>query len=230
MTRTRFVLAAGALAAAAVLAPGPLAASKSGVPAPLPPGSRQQLTPEQQADALYNDGLEYRDKAAKYDKEAATEADAKKKEKLEAKAKDKYQDASKKFSEAVKKNPNHYSAWGNLGYSLRKSGDYAAALEAYGKAIALQPGYTPAIEYRAEAYLALNRLDDVKSAYMTLFNMDRPRADELAAAIEKWLEKRKSDPAGLDPARLDEFAKWAEQRKQLASQVSSVLKPKNERW
>jgi tetratricopeptide (TPR) repeat protein len=230
MTRTRFVLATGGLVAAALLAPGALAASKSGVPAPLPPGPRQQLTPEQQADALYNDGLEYRDKATKYDKEAAAEADAKKKGKLEAKAKDKYQDAARKFSEAVKKNPNHYSAWGNLGYAFRKTGDYAAALEAYGKAIALQPGYTPAIEYRAEAYLALNRLDDVKSAYMALFNMDRPRADELAAAIEKWLEKRKSDPAGLDPARLDEFAKWAEQRKQLASQVSSVLKPKNERW
>ena len=230
MTRTRFVLATGGLVAAALLAPGALPASQSGVPAPLPPGSRQQLTPEQQADALYNDGLEYRDKAAKYDKEAAAEADAKKKEKLGAKAKDKYQDAARKFSEAVKKNPNHYSAWGNLGYSLRKTGDYGAALEAYGKAIALQPGYTPAIEYRAEAYLALNRLDDVKSAYMTLFNMDRPRADELAAAIEKWLEKRKSDPAGLDPAKLDEFAKWAEQRTQLASQVSSVLKPKNERW
>jgi hypothetical protein len=34
----------------------------------------------------------------------------------------------------------------------------------------------------------------------------------------------------MDPAQLDEFAKWAEQRKIAASQISSVLRPKNERW
>jgi hypothetical protein len=65
---------------------------------------------------------------------------------------------------------------------------------------------------------------------MTLLSMDRQRADELSAAIDKWLAKRKADPAGIDPAQLDDFAKWAEQRKIAASQISSVLRPKNERW
>jgi hypothetical protein len=76
----------------------------------------------------------------------------------------------------------------------------------------------------------LNQLDSVKTVYMQLFTMDRPRADELAAAIDKWLEKRKADPAGLDPAQLQEFSAWAAQRKQLASQVSSVASPRHERW
>ena len=31
-------------------------------------------------------------------------------------------------------------------------------------------------------------------------------------------------------AKLDEFGKWASDRKQLASQTSSVMKPKDERW
>jgi tetratricopeptide (TPR) repeat protein len=205
-------------------------ASSSGGKMSLPAAPADQMTPEQQANALYNDGLSYRDKAAKLEKEAESENDARKKEKLLAKAKDKHQDSIKKFDQATKKNPDHYSAWGNLGYAYRKTGNYPASLEAYGKALAIQPNYTPAIEYRAEAYLALNRLDEVKSVYMMLFNMDRPRADELASAIDKWLEKKKADPAGVDPAKLEEFSKWSEQRRQLASQVSSVLKPKNERW
>ena len=72
-----------------------------------------------------------------------------------------------------------FQAWGSLGYAYRVTGNYPASLEAYAKALEIQPAYTPAIEYRAEAYLGLGRLDEVKSAYMTLFNSDRKRADEL---------------------------------------------------
>ena len=204
--------------------------SSSGGKTSLPSAPAEQMTPEQEANALYNDGISYRDKAAKFEKEAESENDARKKEKLVAKAKDRHEDSIKKFDQATKKNPGNYAAWGNMGYAYRKIGNYPASLEAYGKALSIQPNYTPAIEYRAEAYLALNQLDDVKSVYMMLFNMDRPRADELAAAIDKWLEKKKADPSGIEPSKLEEFSKWAEQRKQLASQVSSVLKPKNARW
>ena len=191
---------------------------------------QQQLTPEQEAVTFYNDGISYRDKAVKLEKEAETEADAGKRQKLEAKAKDKHEDSIKKFVKATEKNPALFQAWGSLGYAYRKVGNYNASLAAYGKALEIQPNFTPAIEYRAEAYLGLNQLDSVKTVYMQLFTMDRPRADELAAAIDKWLEKRKSDPAGIDPAQLQEFSAWAAQRKQLASQVSSVASPRHERW
>lgn len=213
--------------AALLLLPAVMHASSSGR---MPSAPVQPANPKQEAISLYNDGISYRDKAAKLEKEAADEADSGKKLKLQAKAKEKHEDAIKKFDQATKKDPAMYAAWGSLGYSYRKTGNYPASLDAYGKALEIQPDYSPAIEYRAEAYLAMDRLDDVKSAYMTLFNADRPRADELAAAIEKWLEAKRSNPAGLDPARLDEFSKWAAERKQLASQVSSVTRPKNERW
>jgi tetratricopeptide (TPR) repeat protein len=208
------VLATVLLAPAATLASGPN-------PMQLPASRREKLTPEQEAVNYYNDGVEYQEKAAKLEKEIATESDARKKEKLEAKVKDRHQDAVKKFLKATEKNPNLFQAWGSLGYSYRKVGDYPASLEAYNKSLAIQPNYTPAIEYRAEALLALNQVDEVKSVYMSLFRMDRARADELAAAIDKWIEKRRTDSAGLDPAKLEEFAKWAEQRKQAASHVSS---------
>jgi tetratricopeptide (TPR) repeat protein len=218
------------LFAAALLIPALGLASGPSSPMSAPQQRREPLTPEQEAVGLFNDGTEYQEKAAKYEKEAAAEPDAAKKAKLEGKAKDKHEDAIKKFVKATAKNPNLFQAWGSLGYSYRKAGNYAASLEAYNKSLAIQPNYTPAMEYRAEALLALNQIDEVKSVYMALFQMDRPRANELTAAIDKWLEKRKADPAGLDPASLEEFAKWAEQRKQLGSQVSSLGSPEKPRW
>jgi tetratricopeptide (TPR) repeat protein len=212
-----------------LLGPAVLFASSPN-PMQMPAARREKLTPEQEAVNYFNDGTEYQTKASKLEKEIATEADARKKEKLESKAKDKHEDAVKQFLKATEKNPNFFQAWGSLGYSYRKIGNYSASLEAYNKSLTIQPGYTPAIEYRAEALLGLNQVDEVKSAYMTLFRADRARADELAAAIDKWLEKRKADPAGLDPAKVDEFGKWAEERKQAASRVSTLARPSDGRW
>ena len=187
-------------------------------------------SPEQEAIEYYNDGISYRDKADKYEAEAAAENDASKKAKLLEKSKSQHESSIKKYLKAVAKNPQMVPAWGSLGYAHRKTGNYPAALEAYDRALALEKTYTPAIEYRAEAYLGLGRLDDVKSAYMTLFNADRKRADELARAIDRWLEKRKADPAGIDQAKLDEFGKWASERKQLAAQTSSLTSGQELRW
>ena len=206
-------------------------AAASGSNAMQPP--RQQMpapSPEQEAVEYYNDGISYRDKAEKYEKEAVAENDAAKKAKLLEKSKSSHEASIKKFLKAVAKNPQMVPAWGSLGYAYRKTGNYPVALEAYDKALALEKNYTPAIEYRAEAYLGLGRLDEVKAAYMTLFNADRKRADELTSAIDRWLEQKKADPAGVDPAKLEDFGKWASERKQLAAQTSSLTSGQELRW
>lgn len=215
--------------AAAVAFPGLAAASGSSAMS-APPPQMPRLTPEQEAVEYYNDGVAYRDKADKYEKESAAENDAAKKTKLLEKSKGQHESSIKKFQKAVSKDPKMFQAWGSLGYAFRKTGNYPAALEAYDKALALEKSYTPAIEYRAEAYLGLNRLDEVKAAYMALFNTDRTRADELALAMQKWLEKRQSDPSGVDPATLEDFGKWVAERKQLASQTSAFTDPNAPRW
>ena len=194
----------------------------------LPP--QQKLSPEQEAVRAYTDGMEYADKADKLGKEASAEADAAKKEKLTKKSLGKYADAADKFVEATKKNPKLFQAWGSLGYAYRKGGKYTDALAAYDTALGLQPGYTPAIEYRAEAYLELDRLDAVQEAYMVLFQHDRPRADELDAAIQKWIEKRKGSPGTLDQATFDRFSAWASERHQLAAQTSELRLPSRAGW
>ena len=208
--------------ALALAIPGLAAASGSTA---MPRAQEPTPSPEQEAVEYYNDGISYRDKADKYETEAATESDAKKQAKLLEKSKSQHESSIKKYLKAVAKNPQMFQAWGSLGYAYRKSGNFPAALEAYDKALAIEKSYTPAIEYRAEAYLGLNKLDDVKAAYMTLFSADRKRADELAAAMQKYVEKRQADPAGVDPAALQEFGKWVAERKQLASQTSSLTDP-----
>jgi tetratricopeptide (TPR) repeat protein len=219
---------ASALALALVLA-APGLATASGTPG-LPTNTAPPATPEERAVEYFNDGIAHRDKADTVEKEALAEKDSAKQAKLLEKSKGQHETAIKKYQRAVENNPKLFQAWGNLGYSYRKTGNYPAALEAYDKALVLQSNYTPAIEYRAEAYLGLNRLQDVKAAYMILFNADRARADELAAAMQKWVEKRQSDAAGIDPAALDDFSRWVAQRKQLSSQTSALSDPNASRW
>jgi tetratricopeptide (TPR) repeat protein len=196
----------------------------------LPQNTAPPLTPEQEAVEYFNDGVSHRDKADKLEKEALAEKDPAKQAKLLEKSKSQHEASIKKYQKAVAKDPKLFQAWGSLGYAYRKTGNYPTALEAYDKALALQSNYTPAIEYRAEAYLGLNRLGEVKAAYMMLFNADRARADELAAAMQKWVERRRSDAAGVDPATLDEFTKWVAERKQLSSQTSALTDPNAPRW
>ncbi|HEV8116976.1 MAG TPA: hypothetical protein VGQ32_00545, partial [Thermoanaerobaculia bacterium] len=81
------------LFAAALLIPALGFASGPSSPMSAPQQRRDPLTPEQEAVGLFNDGTEYQEKAAKYEKEAAAEPDAAKKAKLEGKAKDKHEDA-----------------------------------------------------------------------------------------------------------------------------------------
>ena len=175
--------------AISIAVPGVVAASgDSPIAAPSTP--TPSLTPEQQAVEYYNDGVADRERADKLEVESAKQVDEAKKAKLLEKSKRLHESSIKTFTKAVGNDPKMFQAWGGLGYAYRKTGNYPLALEAYDKALALKDSYTPAIEYRAEAYLGLGRLADVKSAYMTLFTADRPRADELTASMETWVEKR----------------------------------------
>ena len=83
----------------------------------------------------------------------------------------------------------------------------------------LAPNFPDAIEYRGEAYLALNRLDDAKQSYLTLFAMDRKQADSLMTAMKDYVAKKKADPAGVDAAALSAFESWINERAGVAEQT-----------
>ena len=216
-----------------LLGAGPALAAGSG-PAPTPSAPRTpsapSMTPQERAAMKYNSGLKQQEKGDALSKEAESAPDAKKKEKAQTQARKAYGKARSEFEAAVKLDAGNYQAHGALGYVLRRLGEYDASLQAYERALQIKPGFTPAVEYRAEAFLGLNRIEDAKSAYMELFAADRPRANMLAAAMQKWLDGRRAAPGPVDAATLDGFAKWLEQRKEIASQTSALLPPKDAKW
>ena len=76
--------------------------------------------------------------------------------------------------------------------------------------------------HRAEAYLALDRLDDAKSAYMDLFNHERALADQLMTAMQKWLAEHRGNANGMRVSDVDAFDKWLQEREGIAKQTASL--------
>lgn len=186
--------------------------------------------PADQAAEAYNTGIQHRDKAWDLESQAQTVPDGDQRSKLEAKARKEYSKAIRAFRSATESDPNMHQAFSSLGYALRKTGDYEASLAAYNQALALEPGYAEAIEYRAEAFLGLNRLEEVKGAYMELFRDDRERADELMVAMQKWVDQRRADPQGLGTEAIEEFSLWVEERSQVAGNTAGLQSSPDRAW
>ena len=207
--------------AALLLAPAVLSAAggSSGSVPPAAPAAK--LTPQQNAMVAYNEGLEHRNRAWKLEKEAASAA-GDKAAKKEAKAQKAYKKAIERFRAATDEVANFHQAFSSLGYALRKTGQYQESLEAYDRSLAIDPRYTEAIEYRGEAYLGLDRIEEAKGAYMQLFQFDRERAAELMTAMKRWLEDRRGAAGELDEEAIEGFATWVEERSEMVAQVGTL--------
>ena len=185
-----------------------------------PSSSMRSMTPEERAVEAYRSGDEHRIKGKKLEDEATTKqgTDA---EKTAAKARSEYEKSLKDFKNAAQLNPQLFQAYNGMGFAYRKTGDYAKALEMYDQAIKMAPGFfSEAVEYRAEAYLALNRIDDARKAYLDLFAADRKQADILMVAMKAWVASHRTDAnGGVDPAAVTDFEKWIGEREGLAKQT-----------
>jgi len=184
--------------------------------APMP--QPESKSPAQLAVDSYNRGIRNRDKAWKYQAQAAKSDNPKKIAKFEKKALKQFKNAAKRFRAAIKHNSNLYQAHSSLGYALRKTGDYTASLAAYDRAIAINPRYAEAIEYRGETYLALGELDKTREAYLQLVKIDPKLAGELMTAIQHWLD---SSPETVTGDKLQSFKAWASDRLALAEYLPS---------
>ena len=161
-------------------------------------------------------------KAKDYDADADKASTPEKKSKAAEKAAKAYNKALEEFTTAVSNRSDMVEAWNYIGFANRHLGAYAESLEAYDHALSLNPKYFQAVEYRGEAYLGLNRLDDAKSAYMDLFRDARPLSDELLTAMQKWVAERRQEAKGVAAAQIDEFEKWLGERGTIAKQTASL--------
>ena len=123
-----------------------------------------------------------------------------------------------------------FQAYNGMGFSYRKTGDYVKALEMYDKALKLKPGFADAIEYRGEAYLGLNRIDDAKQAYLEVLAADRKQADTLMTAMKTWIQDRKTTPAGVDAATVAGLEKWIGERSEIAKETAAMGLSHGPRW
>src|SRR6188508_2288822 len=162
-------------------------ANGGGVGAPMASSPAVVRSPEALAKDAYNSGISHRDKGDQAEADMAKKTDVKDKAKALAKAKDEYTKAYKDFEKATDLMPKFYQAYNGMGYTLRKTGDSAKALDMYNRALTLAPGFPDAIEYRGVAFLKLNRIDDAKAAYLDLFARDRKNADDLMKAMTEWV-------------------------------------------
>lgn len=185
----------------------------------LPQQQRVKLTPEQKAAERYEAGIKHRDKAAKYEQKAAGEKRERQLAKIHKKIDKEYNKSINDFEKAIVYFPHFFEVHGSLGYALRKVGRFEESLAAYNESLRINPDYGNAIEYRGEAYLGLNRIDDAKVAYMSLFQSDKALADQLLAAMDAWVTSRRENPDGLDAATVEQFADWVGQRSELASYI-----------
>jgi tetratricopeptide (TPR) repeat protein len=180
----------------------------------------RQMTPEEQAKAAYNQGVRAVKAADKLAKTAEEATDDKKKTKAQDKAKRQYENARGYFAAALQRKADMYEAWNYVGYTSRKLGEFDKALQAYDEALRLSPSYGEAIEYRGEAYLGLNRVEDAKNAYMQLFQSSRPLAEQLMAAMQKWVTERRA--AGNAAPEVEALAQWIDERSNIARQTASL--------
>ena len=193
-------------------------------------GAVPVVDPADQAAEAYNRGLERRNKAWKLEEKADSSSDSEERSKLNAKAQKEYTKAIRAFRSATEVDPQMHQAFSSLGYALRKTDQYEDSLAAYNKALELQPGYAEAIEYRAEAFLGLDRLDEAKEAYMQLFRDDRERAAELMTAMLRWVGERQMNPGDLDPKTIEEFAVWVRDRAEVSGNTAGLQSDAGRVW
>lgn len=188
------------------------------------PTSEESTSSEDQAKATFNSGLASLEKGDSLTAEAASQTSAAERERLLASAREAYAAARKDFESATQLAPEMPEAWNGLGYTQRKLGDYDAALASYERALTLRPDYVEAIEYRGEAYLGLNRIEDAKQAYLDLFAKNRDVSAKLLAAMKDWVREQRSTPGKVDASKVDELEKWLQEREQIASQTASLTR------
>ena len=170
-------------------------------------------SPQQMAVDYYNSGVSHKQRALSYLKDASAATNDKDREKAQKKAEDQFQSAVKDFKKAISSNKTMYPAMNELGFAYRKLGNFDESLKQYDAALALKPGYPPALEYRGEAYLALAKYEDTKNAYLELYRTDQDHAALLMQALDEWAAKLGPSPS----ADASAFATWIAERKKVAN-------------
>jgi len=176
------------------------------------PVDSRPKSPEQQAEAAYLAGIKHKERAWKAEEKAQAATSDKKRAKQEKRAAKSYKKAQDEFASVLQVFPEHYKAANELGYVLRKQGNFERAIGAYNYALKIHPDFLEAIEYRGEAFVALGYYDEAKAAYMRLFRDNGELADMLMTKMRSWAADQ-TEPS----ARARDFVEWIEERQNVSA-------------
>jgi len=233
LNRASRALATAVLAGHALLASGQMMPGGGGMggmggrPGMNPPGDELPSTPpvdkpDASARKAFNAAMKSMAKAREYETAAANASNPDKKAKELDKMEDAYNRALDQFTEALSNNGDMVEAWNNVGYIHLKLGAYAEAVDDYNHTLALKADLPDAILHRAEALVAVDRIDDAKAAYMDLFNHDRPLADELLATMRQWVTDHRANLNGMRTQDVDAFDQWVQERARVTAAGSAL--------
>ena len=93
--------------------------------------------------------------------------------------------AASLFRKAVKKDEKSFKALNMLGYSLRRMGRLPEAIEAYDRALAINPKFGQALEYRGIAHLKAGNREAALRDHHSLVRLGSPMAADLKEAIDR---------------------------------------------
>lgn len=181
--------------------------------------------PDAAATKAYTAGMKSIAKARDFENAAAAAQNPDKKSGALEKMGDAFNRALDQFTEALSNKSDMYDAWNEVGYIHLRLGAYVESVDDYNHTLALKPDLYEAILHRAEAYLALDRLENAQAAYMELFNHARPLADRLLISMQNWLAVHRTDSKGMRAADIDAFDKWLQERDGIAKQTASLPQP-----
>jgi len=177
--------------------------------------------PDKAAKKAFQAGVKSLNRAREYTDIAAKATNPDKKADALDKVSDAYGRALDQFTEALSNKGDMVEAWNNVGYIHLQLGAYGEAIDDYNHTLALDPNLLEAVEHRAEAHMAVDRLDDAQAAYMSLFNHSRPLADQLLVTMQKWLESHRLAANGMRPKDIEAFGKWLDERETIAKQTAA---------
>ena len=196
----------------------------SGPPSEIPSTPATEK-PDKAAKKAYDAGMKSLKKAHDFEEALAKATNPDKKAEFTDKIGDAYGKALDQFTEALSNKGDMVEAWNGAGYVHLRFGAYNESIDDYNHTLALKPDLYEAVEHRAEAYVAVDRLEDAKPVYMSLFNHARPLADQLMASMQKWLEGHRASANGMRPADIDSFGKWLQEQEGIAKQTASSAPP-----
>jgi tetratricopeptide (TPR) repeat protein len=178
--------------------------------------------PDAAAKKAFTAGVKSLNRAREYEEAAAKAPNPDKKAAALDKVSDAYGKALDQFTETLRNKGDMFEAWNYVGYIHLRLGAYNESIDDYNHTLALKPELLEAIEHRAVAYMAVDRLEDAKAAYMDLFNHERPLADQLMVSMQSWLESHRAAANGMRAADIDAFDKWLQERGGIAKQTAST--------